>query len=99
MDPWFLSQLSEIAALEAMLRAQTPATLDAALLRRAKRAGFADSHLARLLSRPDAPFAFLEVRRLRRQHGHPAHLPARGYLRRRIRIADALSLQRLRDRR
>jgi len=69
MDTWFLAQMGEIAALELALRERTPATIAADLLRRAKRAGFADSHLARLLSRPGAPFSFLEMRRLRQQMG------------------------------
>ncbi|HEX9019417.1 MAG TPA: carbamoyl-phosphate synthase large subunit [Anaerolineaceae bacterium] len=69
MDPWFLAQLAEIAALEAALRSQK---LDAALLRQAKRAGFGDAHIARLLSpqvqAPDTPaLTGLAIRKLRRE--------------------------------
>jgi carbamoyl-phosphate synthase large subunit len=68
-DAWFLAQLSEIAALEARLREHTPGTIDASLLHRAKRAGFADTHLARLLSRPEKQVSFWEIRRLRKSLG------------------------------
>ncbi|MEZ4860450.1 MAG: carbamoyl-phosphate synthase large subunit [Caldilineaceae bacterium] len=46
-DPWFVSQMAEIAAFERALAAQT-ITLDAPTLRQAKRLGFSDSQLARV---------------------------------------------------
>ena len=39
----------------------------------------------------------MAIRKLRKHARHPAHLPARGYLRGRVRSADTLPLQRLRD--
>ena len=67
IDPWFLHNLLEIATLEDELEAAAPAypEIDRELLRRAKRAGFADSHLARLWGAPSA----LDVRRLRKRSG------------------------------
>ena len=50
IDPWFLCEMQGIVELEKELRACSLADLDAGLLRRAKRAGFADAHLARLFS-------------------------------------------------
>ncbi len=67
LDRWFLAQLGELAALEGELRGHTPQTLDVSLMRRAKRAGFSDAHLARLLSRPAAEVSFWDVRRLRKE--------------------------------
>jgi carbamoyl-phosphate synthase large subunit len=69
MDAWFLSQLVQLAALEADLRGHTSESLPADLLYRAKRAGFADAHLARLLSRPERPISFWQMRRLRLDAG------------------------------
>ena len=69
MDPWFLAQLGQIVQMEADLRSQTLSSLDATTLRRAKRAGFADSHLARLFSRPGSPVIFWDVRRKRLDWG------------------------------
>jgi len=51
MDLWFLDQMRGIAELEKEISAQKMETLPAELLRRAKQAGLADTHLARLLSR------------------------------------------------
>ena len=67
IDPWFLHNLLEIAALEDELAAVARAypEIDRELLRRAKRAGFADSHLARLWGAPSP----LDVRRLRKRLG------------------------------
>jgi carbamoyl-phosphate synthase large subunit len=45
-DPWFMAQMGEIVAFE-----QSVPQLDAGTLRRAKRMGFSDSQLARLLRR------------------------------------------------
>jgi len=68
IDPWFLQQLREVAALEQNLAAQAalPST-DPSLVREAKRMGFADSALARLLSMPARPLTALDIRRLRQQ--------------------------------
>jgi len=49
IDPWFLSQLEELVAIEAEVRDQGQAALDADRLRYLKRKGFADSRLAVLL--------------------------------------------------
>ena len=67
IDPWFLHSLLEIARLEEELAAAAPAfpVIEGELLRRAKRAGFADSHLARLWGASSAQ----EVRRLRKRSG------------------------------
>ncbi|NMB88020.1 MAG: carbamoyl-phosphate synthase large subunit [Chloroflexi bacterium] len=69
IDPWFLAELHAVAGLESQLAACDPAQLDPGLLRRAKRAGFADTHLARLFSRPGAALSALDVRRLRQAAG------------------------------
>jgi len=69
MDPWFLSQMAEIVQLEHELRQATFAGIEAGVLRRAKRAGFADSHLARLLSRPGVPVTFWDIRQKRKSMG------------------------------
>lgn len=68
-DPWFVAQLGALDDLEKELRGQSLDTIDAGLLRRAKRAGFADAHLARLLSRPGLPAAMGDVRSLRKRLG------------------------------
>jgi carbamoyl-phosphate synthase large subunit len=69
MDPWFLSELNRIVQMEALLRQQTLESLSSATLRRAKRMGFADSHLARLLSRPNQPVDFWKMRAWRKELG------------------------------
>jgi carbamoyl-phosphate synthase large subunit len=54
IDPWFLGQMSAMAALEKQLRQADKDEGEAELsnlLRQAKRMGFADTHLARLLKR------------------------------------------------
>ena len=79
-DPWFLAEMSEIANCE--LQIANCVDLDTDLLRRAKRMGFADSHIARLMAlaqtrstlfapRPtfSAPRSTLEIRSLRRALG------------------------------
>ena len=67
IDPWFLHNLLEIVHLEGELAAAAPdfPEIEHELLRRAKRAGFADSHLARLWGVPSA----MEVRALRKRTG------------------------------
>ena len=64
-DPWFVAQIGEIVTFAQSLR-----TLDAASLRRAKRMGFSDSQLARLVHE-NAGGSLLEedVRSLRSQWG------------------------------
>ncbi len=69
IDPWFLSQLQLLADMEACLRQQTIESIDPATLRQAKRLGFADSHLARLLSVSSREISFTEVRSLRKRLG------------------------------
>jgi carbamoyl-phosphate synthase large subunit len=60
VDPWFLTQIAELVALEAEVKAQGVAALDADRLRHLKRKGYSDARLARLLGiRED------EVRRMR----------------------------------
>ena len=72
-DPWFVAQMGEIAAFERNLT-----SLDAATLRRAKRMGFSDAQLARLVRNrnasdhpietglpPGATVTELDIRRLR----------------------------------
>jgi carbamoyl-phosphate synthase large subunit len=49
IDPWFLHQLREIFEMEQELKKFSLATLDPALLRRAKQFGFSDAQLAHLL--------------------------------------------------
>jgi len=49
IDPWFLHQLREIHEMEETLGLVTLATIDTALLRRAKEFGFSDAQLAHLL--------------------------------------------------
>ncbi|MBN2385729.1 MAG: carbamoyl-phosphate synthase large subunit [Anaerolineales bacterium] len=61
-DLWFLAQMGEIAALEAEIAGKQD--ISSGLLRAAKQAGLADSHLARLLGK-----TALQVRLLRRDLG------------------------------
>ena len=49
IDPWFLRQLREIYEMEAALKQQGLATIDAGALRRAKQFGFSDAQLAHIL--------------------------------------------------
>jgi carbamoyl-phosphate synthase large subunit len=64
-DPWFCDQLLQIVELRREVRAsETLANLDDRLLRRAKRAGFSDAGLARLLGTTEA-----EVRDRRAEAG------------------------------
>ncbi|MGH8907920.1 MAG: carbamoyl-phosphate synthase large subunit [Egibacteraceae bacterium] len=48
-DPWFCDQLLQIVQLRQRLERETLASLDDRLLRRAKRAGFSDAAIARVL--------------------------------------------------
>jgi len=60
VDPWFLTQIAELVELEAEVRDQGTAGLDAGRLRHLKRKGFSDARLASLLGIPEA-----ELRRMR----------------------------------
>ena len=70
IDPWFLVQLDELINLEGRLRAFTLENVPPRLLREAKRAGFSDRQLARLLSVPgQGAQPALAVRRRRLELG------------------------------
>ncbi|WP_338849140.1 carbamoyl-phosphate synthase large subunit [Massilia sp. W12] len=64
IDPWFLVQIKEIVDIELWLEKQTPAVLEADLLRRLKQKGFADRRIASLLKIKDS-----EVRARRHEFG------------------------------
>jgi carbamoyl-phosphate synthase large subunit len=49
VDPWFLVQIEDLIATEAVVRTQGLAVVDAARMRALKRKGFSDSRLAELL--------------------------------------------------
>jgi len=73
-DLWFLAQMKQIVELEAELSKVDPLGFEnpkglESLLRRAKRAGLADSRIARLLSRPQHPVSASDVRALRQRLG------------------------------
>jgi len=69
IDPWFLTQIFEIVALEREVKAQGSDGLTKARLRQLKRCGFSDARLARLLAVKEA-----DVRHLRLSHGlHPVY--------------------------
>ncbi|KAF1017287.1 MAG: Carbamoyl-phosphate synthase large chain [Stenotrophomonas maltophilia] len=63
IDPWFLDQIEEIIAAEASVAADGIDSLDAARLRKLKRAGFSDARLAQLTGTNEAA-----IRALRRAH-------------------------------
>jgi len=63
IDPWFLDQIEDIIADEKQLAADGLDSLDAARLRKLKRAGFSDARLAQLTGVNEAA-----VRALRRAH-------------------------------
>ncbi|MFL9582062.1 carbamoyl-phosphate synthase large subunit [Stenotrophomonas sp. AB1(2024)] len=63
IDPWFLDQIEEIIQAETQLAADGIDALDAARLRKLKRAGFSDARLAELTGTNEAA-----VRALRRAH-------------------------------
>jgi carbamoyl-phosphate synthase large subunit len=68
LDPWFLCELQLVVDQERFLRSLTLAQVTPAILRRAKQLGFADSHLARLLSHPGQPaLSAWDVRYRRKQ--------------------------------
>ncbi len=64
IDPWFLAQIQDLLHAEQGLRGRALASLDAASMRRFKRAGFADKRLAMLMGTEEA-----SVRRHRHQLG------------------------------
>jgi carbamoyl-phosphate synthase large subunit len=64
IDPWFLAQIEEIAHLERNLRAQDLESLSVGVLRQAKRFGFSDAVLAKILRTSESA-----VRAKRREHG------------------------------
>ncbi|MFT4247443.1 MAG: carbamoyl-phosphate synthase large subunit [Pseudomonas sp.] len=63
IDPWFLDQIEDIIAAEKRLAAGGIDALDAARLRKLKRAGFSDARLAQLTGTNEAA-----IRALRRAH-------------------------------
>ncbi len=69
IDPWFLAQIAGIVTLEAEIGQQSPESIREDTLRSAKQAGFADSHLARLLSTENSPVSALDIRNLRLKSG------------------------------
>ncbi|MCL6429723.1 MAG: carbamoyl-phosphate synthase large subunit [Anaerolineae bacterium] len=70
IDPWFLAQLDELIDLEGRLRAFNLENVPPRLLREAKRAGFSDRQLARLLAVPgQGAQPSLDVRRRRLELG------------------------------
>ena len=94
-DPWFVSQMAEMLAIERELASHALATLPFDLLRRAKRHGFSDAQIARALGLPPAEGA-QAVRAHRLAQGLQGQLLSRGHLRRRVRGVHALSLLHLR---
>jgi len=56
IDPWFLTQIGELVSLEAEVKRQGVAGIDADWMRQLKRKGFADSRLATLLAMPEDDF-------------------------------------------
>jgi len=70
-DPWFLAQLKRLADFENSLKAYEGELAKIPLndLREAKRLGFSDSYLARLLSKPEKKFTGHDVRRWRIDQG------------------------------
>ena len=69
VDPWFLTQIDELVELEAEVKAQGTAALDAGRLRHLKRKGFSDARLASLLGIPEE-----ELRRMRHDLAiHPVY--------------------------
>ncbi len=49
IDPWFLTQISDIVETERWLRTQSLSTIDGATMKQLKRQGFADKRMATLL--------------------------------------------------
>jgi carbamoyl-phosphate synthase large subunit len=66
-DLWFLAQMKEIRDLELGIRNCKTENELKPILREAKQMGFADSHIARLLSTFHSPLSTLDVRNLRKK--------------------------------
>ncbi len=64
IDPWFIDQIARIAELRRQLQVGDPSAIDADAMRGAKRLGFSDSQIARLLGRDEA-----DIRRRRKEFG------------------------------
>jgi len=74
IDPWFLDNLSYLVEVEGRLRSFTLSELPEEVLRTAKREGFSDARIARLLQRAVEPAAGVrptaaEVKALRQEYG------------------------------
>jgi carbamoyl-phosphate synthase large subunit len=67
-DLWFLAQMQEIANCETEIRNYKSESELKPILRYAKQLGFADSHIARLLSAHQLLITTADVRNLRKQH-------------------------------
>lgn len=66
-DLWFLAQIQEIVNIEVELKNCKTNDALKPILREAKRMGFADSHIARLIGNFFSPLSPLDVRNLRKQ--------------------------------
>jgi carbamoyl-phosphate synthase large subunit len=64
IKPWFIEQMKELVDLEEKILAYKGSLLPDALLTQAKKDGFADGYLAKLLGMPES-----EIRRLRKEIG------------------------------
>jgi len=67
-DFWFLAQMNEIRNCELEIRNCKTESKLRPILRYAKQMGFADSHIARLLSTLHSPLSTEDIRNLRKQH-------------------------------
>ena len=87
IDAWFLAQMREIVALESELRGQHPAIRLSAgtACARPNAPGLPTRTWRACCRAPASRRSALDVRGLRQAAGHPANLPARGYLRGRVR--------------
>jgi carbamoyl-phosphate synthase large subunit len=70
-DRWFLGQLQRIALYEDEIRRFSGNWMELSpeVLHEAKRLGFSDTYLARLLSTPKNPLTGLDIRRFRQEQG------------------------------
>ncbi len=69
IDPWFLSQLKDISDEQIALGESSMEAVSAEQLRDAKRKGFSDARLARLLKAGDGQSGSETIRQLRKKHG------------------------------
>ena len=95
MDPWFLHQIREITLAQQTLAQTTPETIDTGALRQLKRLGLSDERIATEW-KLEGHAGMQAGEGTARREGHQARLQAGGYLRRRVRVDDALSLLDLR---